>query len=225
MLTYCILGLTMVSVISIIYDTVFYILECVVLLFAWSELVVGCVVVLQLRFDFPCIVSSFTWSELFFTACSVVFRLRFDFNVFFFKIQPVYLTSLLATNMAKKFLCCITQVRKLSWHYGLRNRKCISTTIDNFSLSIQSTLPSFHPVYSSVVPSNLILRIQFLQSHCYNTLHMHPNSSNIRRSIDRHPLPHHNRWKSSTNSTLKPLPFRVPFVFRSSMYPLHSLDT
>ena len=46
---------------------------------------VRCVVVLQLRFDFPCTVSSFAWSELFFTACSVVFRLRFDFNAFFFK--------------------------------------------------------------------------------------------------------------------------------------------
>ena len=45
----------------------------------------------------------------------------------------------------------------------------MSTTIDNFSLSIQSC--------SSVVPSNLILRIQFLQSHCYNTLHIHPSST------------------------------------------------
>ena len=85
-----------------------------------------------------------------------------------------------------------------------------------FSLSIQP--------YSSVVPSNLILRIQFLQSRCYNTLHIHPNSSNIRRSIDRHSLPHHNRWKSITNSTLKPLALGVPFVFRSSIYILY-IDT
>ena len=58
------------------------------------------------------------------------------------------------------------------------------STID-FSLSIQS--------YSSVVPSNLILRIRLPQSHCYYTLHIHPNSSNIRCSIDRHSLPRHNR--------------------------------
>ena len=115
--------------------------------------------------------------------------------------------------MAKTYLCCITQVWKLLWHHGLRDPKCISTTIDNFSLSMQC--------YSSVVPSNLILCIQFLQSHCYNTLHKHPNSSNIRRSIDRHSLPHHNRWKSTTKSTLKPLALRVPFVLRLSIHPLH----
>ena len=86
------------------------------------------------------------------------------------------------------------------------------STID-FSLSIQS--------YSSVVPSNLILRIRLPQSHCYYTLHIHPNSSNIRCSIDRHSLPRHNRWQSTTNSTLKPLALRGPFVFRSSIHPLH----
>ena len=47
----------------------------------------------------------------------------------------------------------------------------------NFRLSIQS--------YSSVVPSNLIVRIQFLQSHCYNTLHIHPNSSNMYTLVNR----------------------------------------
>ena len=89
----------------------------------------------------------------------------------FFVIRPVYLTSLLAINMIKTYLCCIAQIRKLSWHHGLRYRKCISTTIDNFSLRI-------HP-YSSVVPFNLVLRIQFLQSHCYNTLYIHQHSSNM----------------------------------------------
>ena len=123
------------------------------------------------RFSVHCVVLCMVRVVLYSLQCCFTTSIRLQ--RVFFKIEAVRLTSLLATNtsMAKTYLCCITQVRKLSWHHGLRNRECISTTIDNFSVSVQS--------YSSVVPSNLILRIQFLRSHCYNTLHIHPNSSNI----------------------------------------------
>ena len=118
-----------------------------------------------------CTPASFRFSVHWVVLCMVrvvIYSLQCCFTTSI-RLQRVFLyiynlcTSLLATNMAKTYLRRITQVRKVWWHHGLRNRKCISTTIDNFSISIQS--------YSSIVPSNPILRIQFLQSNCYNTLH------------------------------------------------------
>ena len=103
------------------------------------------------RFSVHCVVLCMVRVVLYSLQCCFTTSIRLQ--RVFFKIEAVRLTSLLATNtsMAKTYLCCITQVRKLSWHHGLRNRKGIATTVDSFSLSIQS--------YSSVVPSNLILRI------------------------------------------------------------------
>ena len=65
----------------------------------------GCVV-LQLRFGFPCIVSSFAWSELSLlslAACSVVLRLRFDLTAFFFLVYNLRIVPVTSPPVSPTF--------------------------------------------------------------------------------------------------------------------------
>ena len=106
---------------------------------------VGCVVVLQLRFDFPCIGSSFAWSELLFTACSVVLRLRFDFNAFFY----IYTTCVPVSSpliWPKLTFVALPKYERFgdTTGYETVNASRQRSTILVFPSSL--TLPSFHPI-------------------------------------------------------------------------------